>query len=305
LGEGFTPLLPIEDVGHRLWVKLEFLAPTGSFKDRGTSVLINALRSQGISRVSEDSSGNAGASLAAYTAHAGIEAQVCAPAHASPAKLRQIEIYGARLIRVEGPRERSAEQAQQLAAGGQCYYASHVYSPFVLEGQKTFAYEIWEQLKGQLPEWLIYPTGNGTLLYGSYLGLCDLKEAGVIDRLPHLVAVQAEHCAPLFAAFQGNLPIEPAAKVEGARSTIAEGIAIRQPPRAEQILQALRETEGAVVTVSEDEIREAQRALAHQGLYVEPTAAVAFAGWRRLKDRIRPQEQVLLPLTGSGLKSPS
>jgi threonine synthase len=303
LGEGWTPLLTLEDAGRQLWVKLEFLAPTGSFKDRGTSVLISALRTQGVRQVVEDSSGNAAASLAAYAARAGIEAQICVPAHASPGKLRQIEAYGARLVKVEGSRERASERAQQLASEGQCYYASHVYSPFVLEGQKTFAYEVWEQLNGQLPEWLIYPTGNGTLLYGSYLGLCDLKDAGVIDRLPRLIAVQAENCAPLFAPFQGHLPTGPTA--EGRRSTIAEGIAVRRPARAEQVLKALHETGGEVVAVSEDEIRDAQRALARQGLYVEPTAAVALAGWRHLKDRIKPRDQVLLPLTGSGLKSPS
>jgi len=302
LSEGWTPLLSIEDAGRRLWAKLEFLAPTGSFKDRGTSVLISALRAQGIQRVAEDSSGNAGASLAAYAARAGIEAQVCVPAHASPAKLHQIEVYGAKLIKVGGPRERASERAQQLTSEGS-YYASHVYNPLILEGLKTFVYEIWEQLNGKLPHWLIYPTGNGTLLYGSYLGLCDLKEAGVIDRLPRLIAVQAENCAPLFAPFQGHLPTGPVAKVESARPTVAEGIAIRKPPRAEQILKALRETKGTVVTVSEDEIREAQQTLAHQGLYVEPTAAVALAGWRRLKDHIKPKEQVLLPLTGSGLKA--
>lgn len=298
LGEGLTPLLTIEEAGRLLWVKLEFFAPTGSFKDRGTSVLVSALRAQGAREVVEDSSGNAGASLAAYAARAGLEAQICVPVQASPGKLRQIEIYGAQLIKVEGPRERASERAQQLVSENDSYYASHVYNPLILEGLKTFIYELWEQLQGALPQCLIYPAGNGTLLYGSYLGLCDLKEAGLIDKLPKLVAVQAERCAPLSEALHQR----PEALSKGVKPTIAEGIAIRKPPRAEQIRRALRETGGDVVTVSEDEIRDAQRALARQGLYVEPTAAVAFAGWRRLKDRIKPEEQVLMPLTGSGLK---
>ena len=287
LGEGWTPIVSLELAGRPLQVKLEFLAPSGSFKDRGTSVLVSALGALGVRRVVEDSSGNAAASLAAYAARAGIEAQICVPAYTSPAKLRQIEVYGARAIRVPGPRERAGERARQLA-GEKVYYASHVYSPWALAGLKTFVYELWEQLGEKLPEWLIYPVGQGTFLYSSYLGLCELKEAGLIRRLPRLVAVQAERCAPLWAAFEGHSPTQIAEQEQqSAGLTIAEGIAMRSPVRLEQVVRALCRTGGQVVTVSEEEIYLAQQELAHQGLYVEPTSAAALAGYQALQPATR------------------
>ncbi len=304
LGEGWTPIVSLELAGRPLQLKLEFLAPSGSFKDRGTSVLVSALRALGVGQVVEDSSGNAAASLAAYAARAGIEAQICVPAYTSPAKLRQIEVYGARTIRVPGPREQAGERARQLAGETKAYYASHVYSPWALAGLKTFVYELWEQLGEKLPEWLIYPVGQGTFLYGSYLGLCELKEAGLIRRLPRLVAVQAERCAPLWAAFAEHSPTQIVEQErQSTGPTIAEGIAMRSPVRLEQVVRALRRTGGQVVTVSEEEIYRAQQELAHQGLYVEPTSAAALAGWQRLRESLPADEPVLLPLTGSGLKS--
>lgn len=296
LGEGWTPLVPAHAYNNREFLaKLEFFAPTGSFKDRGTTVLVSFLKELGVERVVEDSSGNAAASLAAYCARAKISCKIFVPAHASPAKLAQIRAYGAQLIPVEGPRENAAIAAQNADA----YYASHVYNPLILEGTKTLAYELWEQLGGRAPDAMLFPTGHGTLLIGAYYGFRDLCDAGLLEKIPALYAVQAEACAPLSRVFRENLTELPSVP-QG--ETIAEGIRIRRPVRWKVILRALRETGGSVIAVSEAEIISAQRELARQGLYVEPTSAVAVAG---LKEGAgRSQGLTVIPMTGTGLKSP-
>ncbi|HID87366.1 MAG TPA: pyridoxal-phosphate dependent enzyme [Anaerolineae bacterium] len=299
LGEGFTPLVEANAYGLPVLCKLEFLAPTGSFKDRGTTVLVSALREMGVTRVVEDSSGNAAASLAAYCARAGIRARIFVPAHASPAKLAQIAIYDAELVPVEGPRERAAEAAQDAAR--RAYYASHYYNPFPLEGLKTFAYEVWEQLGGRAPHNIVFPVGHGTFLLGTHRGFGELRTAGLIERMPRLFAVQARACAPLYQAYRQGLETPPLTS-EG--ETIAEGIRIAHPVRGEQVLRAVRETGGAILAVDDGEIQWARDHLIRQGLYVEPTSAVALAGLRKLDKAIAPDEITIVPLTGSGLKSP-
>jgi threonine synthase len=299
LGEGFTPLAETQVYGTRIHCKLEFLAPTGSFKDRGTAVLVNILKWMGVKKVVEDSSGNAGASLAAYAARAGIEAEIYVPAYASPNKLAQIAIYGAKLVKVEGPRERAAQAVREAATKG-AYYASHYYNPFTLEGLKTIAYEIWEQLGWRSPDNLVVPVGQGTLLLGAYRGFKDLRTAGLIEKLPHLFAVQAEPCAPLYEAYQRGLddafPIEK-------NETVAEGISTAQPVRGHQVLAAVRETGGTVLAVSDEETLRARDELAQRGLYIEPTSAVALAALPQLRGLIGLEGITIVPLTGSGLKS--
>jgi threonine synthase len=276
------------------------------------------LRGLGVKRVVEDSSGNAGASLAAYAARSGIEAEIYVPAYASPNKLQQIAIYGAKLVKVEGPRERAVQAVQEAAAQGP-YYASHYYNPFTLEGLKTIAYEIWEQLGWRAPDNLVLPVGHGTLLLGAYRGFKDLLAAGLIKRPPRLFAVQAESCAPLYEAYKRNMndafPIEKdlvlspvlssRRHIEGLSKgqTIAEGISIVQPVRGRQLLAAVRETGGTVLVVSDEETLRARDELARRGLYVEPTSAVAIAALLRLRGLIELEEITIVPLTGSGLKS--
>jgi len=298
LGEGFTPLVEFNTFGLSVYCKLEFLAPTGSFKDRGTVVLVNHLKAMGISKVVEDSSGNAAASLAAYCARANIQAQIFVPADASPGKLRQIRVYGAELVPVKGPRANAAKAAQEAAS--KSYYASHYYNPIGLAGLATFAYEVVEQLGWRGPDNVIFPVGHGTFLLGAYLGFGQLVKAGLIERIPRLFAVQAQACAPLFTAWSRGMGTAPEV-VPG--DTIAEGIRIARPPRAPRLLQVIRETGGAVVTVDDQEILWAQHHLARQGLYVEPTSAVPIAALRKLDRMIGRDELTVVPLTGSGLKS--
>jgi len=291
LGEGETPLIEVELYGGKVACKLEFLSPTGSFKDRGTTLLVSALAEMGIKRVVEDSSGNAGASLAAYCARAGIEAQIYIPAHTSPEKVAQIEAYGAKPIPIAGSRERAAQAAQEAAERD--YYASHYWNPLPLEGIKTEAYEICEALRWQAPENVLLPLGQGTHLLGLYRGFKDLLEAKLVDKIPPLYGVQAIGCAPLYEAFHRRASTPP-------QPTVAEGISIREPIRGREVLEAVRATGGEILAVTDEETLQARDLLAKQGLYVEPTSAVAVAALKRLS----PEGVTVISLTGSGLKSP-
>jgi len=300
LGEGATPLIDARRSGG-LKYKLEFLSPTGSFKDRGSTVLVSALKALGARRVVEDSSGNAGASMAAYFSAAGITCDIYIPASTSPAKTRQIRSYGARLVLVEGTRADVTRAAEAAAEGA--FYASHLLSPFFLAGMQTFSLEIWEQMGMRVPDTVVVPVGAGTLLLGASLGFQALRRAGLTDRLPRLIGVQAEHCAPLYHAFRAGL--ESADGVDfPLRDTMAEGIRIQHPPRDRQILRAVRETRGDIVTVTEEEIYRGWFGLANQGLFVEPTAAVAAAAAERLlrEGIIGGGETTVVALTGTGLK---
>jgi threonine synthase len=300
LGEMRTPLLRVEDQASRLHLKLDFLFPTGSFKDRGAAVMLTQIRHLGVSQVVEDSSGNAGAAVAAYAAAAGISASIYVPASAPPAKTAQIALYGARLVQVPGPRAAATEAVQQETA--RSYYASHVWNPFFLEGVKTVAFEIWEQLGQRAPDWVITPVGHGTMLLGLVNGFDYLRRAGVIQRLPRIVGVQAAAVAPLAAAMEQ----QPARLPEVlAGDTLADGIAIARPLRWRQILGAVRATDGQIVTVSEHEITQAVLTWARRGILMEPTSATALAAYATLSRNglFGRSAIVVVPITGSGVKS--
>jgi len=295
LGEGWTPLIPLSNPDPRLWAKLDYVMPTGSYKDRGTATGLGALRELGAEAVMDDSSGNAGASLAAYAARAGLRATLFVPAHAAPGKKAQMRAMGARLVEVPGPRAQATAALQQALEGGGLY-ASHVYNPFVLLGLAAAAWEIWEQL-GRAPDAVITPLGHGMLFLGLFLGFEALQAAGYIERLPRLYGVQAAACAPLAQAFAAGLDV-PVPTEEG--ETIAEGVRIAAPPRGPEVLRAARITGGAILAAPEPAIRRAQELLARQGLFVEPTGALAMAAWpQALRETDR---AVVLMLTGSGLK---
>ncbi|MDH7498851.1 MAG: threonine synthase [candidate division NC10 bacterium] len=299
LGETLTPLIQPDPAFPRLFLKLDFLFPTGSFKDRGSALLISKARELGVPFLIEDSSGNAGASIAAYCAAAGIACQIFVPASTAEAKLTQIRAYGAQLVQVEGSREETAKAAKEAAQ--RAYYASHSLNPYFLEGTKTFAFEVWEQLGGRAPDLLILPVGNGTLLLGAYLGFSQLKEAREITKLPRIIGVQSEHCPPLYMAYvEGREEVPPIRKTE----TIAEGISISQPVRGRQILRAVRSSGGFFLVVKDEEVVASLRQMARMGLYIEPTSATAIAAWQKIRGQEGMAEQtVLIPLTGSGLKA--
>jgi len=298
LGEGFTPLTAIELEGRTVHLKLDHLSPTGSFKDRGASVLVSHAKEIGIGHVVEDSSGNAGAALAAYSAAAGIRCRIFAPAGCSPGKLAQIRAAGAALTEVNGPRRETTRAV--LRAAESTWYASHGWSPYFLHGTKTCAYEIVEQLGWRAPDVLAVPVGNGTLLLGAHLGFGELRAAGLIDRIPRLVAVQPANCAPLHRAFMAGETTVP--EVE-ASPTVAEGTAVDAPIRGAQILAAVRATGGVVLSVGEDEILDALSLLLGRGHCVEPTAAVGMAGLRNILPGMDRDEVSVVVMTGHGLKA--
>lgn len=296
LGEGCTPLVTGRWGGHDVRFKLEWFNPTGSFKDRGTSVVVSHLARAGVAEVIEDSSGNGGSSAAAYCAAAGIRARILVPASTSPAKVLQTRAYGATLTLVPGDREATARQALHDAATTP--YASHNWHPLFLQGTKTLAYELWEDLGFAAPDAVVTVAGAGSTVLGMDLGFGELLAAGHIDRLPRLLVAQPERCAPIHAAFHGLTEVT-------FGPTIAEGTAIRYPIRLPEVVDAVRRSGGDTAAIGEDDIASAVRRLAGSGLYAEPTSASAAAAIDVFAARgaIRPGETTVVVLTGSGLKA--
>lgn len=294
LGEGYTPLIKLTFFGKEIFVKQEQLFPTGSYKDRGASVMIRAAIEQGVSHVIQDSSGNAGCAVAAYAARAGISCEIFVPESTSQDKLTQIVAYGAHLNKISGDRTATAKAALQAAKAH--YYASHCYNPFFYEGTKTFAYETVEQLGWRAPDAVVLPAGNGTLIIGAYLGFKHLLSSGIIDKMPRIIGVQARNCAPLFQQWKGG---ERSNKFE---DTLAEGIAIPFPVRAKQMIEIIEETKGAFITVTETQIKDTLGACIQNGFYIEPTSAATIAGLEEAFETFDEKNWVTL-FSGHGLKS--
>ncbi|MGW6685901.1 pyridoxal-phosphate dependent enzyme [Streptomyces sp. NPDC054961] len=296
LAEGNTPLVPLAE---RVHAKLDFLMPTLSFKDRGAVMLAELARRLGPKRVVADSSGNAGTACAAYCARAGLSCEVFVPEGTARSKTERMRAHGAVVRTVPGGREAAAGAARAEADLPGVFYASHVFNPYFLHGTKTYVYEVWEALGGHLPEVLVVPVGNGTLLLGAALAVEELARRGV--RPPALIAVQSAAVAPLASAFHAGA--EDAGAVPEL-PTLAEGIAIPAPPRARQILAAVRASGGTFLTVTDDRVRAARLDLARRGLFVEPTAAACWAAvgpgapGNPLQDR-----SAVVPLCGAGATS--
>jgi threonine synthase len=309
LGEGNTPLVWVDygesKPGKKLAVKCEFLEPSGSFKDRGSALIVSFLISRGIKVAMEDSSGNAGASLAAYAARAGIQAKIYIPETTSGPKRSQIEAYGTEVIAIPGARPKATEalihdlekeQERQVAS---LAYASHAYLPFNIPGYATISYELVEQL-GEAPGTVIAPVGQGGLLLGIGRGFKAMQTAGHIAKLPVLIGVQAEACAPLWAVSNyGRAGLALFSEGE----TIAEGIRVRAPVRGDEVMRIVENSGGRFITVNEEEISAGKNWLAKNGFYVEPTSAVVWGAWNKLIDHL--PDPVVAVLTGSGMKTKS
>jgi threonine synthase len=300
MGEGWTPLVAGEWDGVPVLFKLEFMMPTGSFKDRGMTVMVSYLKSRGVDYVLEDSSGNAGASLSAYAAAARMRCRILVPETASYPKIAQIAAGGADVLTIRGSRQDVADAA--LAMSSELFYASHNWQPFFAEGTKTLAYELWEQLGFRVPDNVVVPVGYGANVLGCDRGYSELVGNGEIARMPRLYGVQAANCAPYHAAFEAGR--EDYAPVP-VSATVAEGIASSKPTRMREVLAPVRASGGAILAVSEEEIVRALGTLAKKGLYVEPTSAAAAAGLSQLIARgvVGKGETTVLVLTGSGLKA--
>jgi threonine synthase len=300
LGEGFTPLIETKWKSRTARMKLEYLMPSGSFKDRGTAVMMNYLKQCGIDYILEDSSGNAGASIATYAAFMGMRCRIVVPVSAPQGKKTQIRAMGAEVIEISGTREDVTKATLEMAKD--IFYAGHNYQPYFLEGTKTLAFELWEQLEYNAPDVVIAPLGQGSNVMGLHIGFKALLAQGQIPKLPRIYGVQAASCAPYFAVFrsgrQDYIPITP-------RPTIADGIASFKPVRLAENLQAMRETGGECIAIEEEDIISAHQELRQRGFYTEPTSAVAAAAFDKLarENKIFDTEIIVLILTGSGLKA--
>jgi threonine synthase len=295
LGEGNTPLIWAKVFNRQVAFKCEFLNPSGSFKDRGSAVLTAWLKWRGVSEAVEDSSGNAGASFAAYATRAGIKARIFISDSASGPKRRQIEAYGAELVSISGSRSDVANAVRKTAEAGVAY-GSHAYLPFNLPGYATAAYEIVEQL-GKIPGAVLVPAGQGGFLLGLARGFEALRIGMDYHERPRMIGVQARACAPLWALFvaEGRDPIS-----SSDIYSLAEGVRVCDPLRKNAVLSAVKASGGTISITEENEILTGRDLLAGLGLYVEPTSAIVWAALARLVDKL--PDPIVVILTGSGLK---
>lgn len=296
LGEGMTPIIHLND---DVLLKMDYFMPTLSYKDRGAAVLIAHCKANGISSVVQDSSGNAGNSIAAYCAKAGINCEIFVPENTSPKKIAMIRAHGAKCTIVPGTRDHCAAVCRQKVEQSGIYYANHVYNPLFYEGTKTYIYETYEQLH-RIPQNLIIPVGNGTLLLGAIQALCHLLDSGIISVMPQIIAVQSEKCDPLLSAAKDGLTFPKQIHVQ---PTIAEGIAIGHPMRGNEILAYVKKYKIRFIHAPEDQILKARTALANKGIYCEHTTAANYAAYLHYCEKYGPTKDCLITMCGAGLKS--
>ncbi|QQO09426.1 threonine synthase [Breznakiella homolactica] len=296
LGEGMTPVVPF---GGNILLKMDYFMPTLSFKDRGAAVLIAHCRSIGVDKVVQDSSGNAGNSVAAYCGRAGIGCEIFVPQGTSPKKIAMIASHGAEVTVVPGSRDDCADACREKARREGLFYASHVYNPFFYEGTKTYIYEVYEQLR-RIPKTVFIPLGNGTLFIGIVKGLEHLAESGCLPEFPRIVAVQSECCDPIAKA-----AVSRASHPAEIRPcpTMAEGIAIGKPMRGDEILAFIYKYNMEVTATPEAGILDARAALAAQGIYAEHTTAATYAAYLEYSRKNGTPPDSLIPICGAGLKS--
>jgi len=294
LGEGMTPLIPSSTWNAEF--KLEYISPTGSFKDRGSTTMISHAIACGADRLVEDSSGNAGAAIATYAARVGLDAEIYVPAEVKAAKLKAIERAGATPVRIEGGRQAVTNACIDAVESGDAWYASHSWSPAFFSGTATFAYELALQRDWSVPDAIVMPLGHGTLFLGAYRGFKALFEAGWIDSIPRLLGAQAAGYAPIASEIH---------EVPEGKNDVADGIQIREPTRKQQLLDAIAETNGDAIAIAEDAVQTELDRLHRKGFYVEPTCAIAPAALAAYRESgtLARDADVMMPLTGHGMKT--
>jgi len=308
LGEGFTPLLKAKTLSlelglRRVWIKDEAQNPTGSFKDRGLCLAVSRAKELGVKKLAIPSAGNAGGSLSAYAARAGIEAHVFMPKDTPAANQIEAQQYGARLTLVDGLINDCGRIIAERKAAEGWFDVSTLKEPYRVEGKKTMGYEIAEQLKWKLPDVIIYPTGGGTGLIGMWKAFAEMEEMGWIgnDR-PRMVSVQASGCAPIVRAFeQGKDTAEPWQNAK----TVASGLRVPQAVADFLMLRALRESNGTALSVSDDDmLEEIPRIGRAEGIFFCPEGAACVAALRHLVKQgwIKPSDEVVIFNTATGLK---
>ena len=308
MGEGDTPVIPLPRVAQLLGLshvdgKLEYVNPTGSFKDRGNAVQVSVLKELGVTEVEHITGGNQGHSFAAYCARAGITY------HGFPLKagefhpkIQAIAFHGTEMHWVDGDRAVANDEARRFAEDAGVLQMKYEENIYFVEGQKTMAYEIGDELD-YLPDHIIVPVGQGSILHGLWRGFKEMVAAGRIARIPKLYGVQTEETQPIIAAYEGR----EWTPYLGTATSSANGIGVKNPPRIGSLVAALTESGGRPVTVSETSLRSWQKRLAElEGLFIEPTSAIVLGALENLKEQnyIKNHETVLLPFTGFGMKEP-
>jgi threonine synthase len=304
LQEGGTPLYYCFNFSDRLksavYVKNEGMNPTGSFKDRGMTVGVSKAKELGFNKLICASTGNTSASLAAYAAKAQLAAYVVVPSHAiALGKLAQALIYGAVVIAIEGNFDEALKIVRELSRRKRIYLLNSI-NPFRLEGQKTIAFEIIDEL-GHVPDNIIVPIGNAGNVSAIWKGMKEYKELGVIDKLPHMIGVQASGANPIAMMLnEGFTELHPIGNPE----TVASAIKIGNPVNWPKAVTAIRESEGFVLDVTDNEILYAQSQIANvEGIFIEPASAASIAGLFKIGSE-KIGEEIVCVTTGTGLKDP-
>jgi threonine synthase len=309
LGEGWTPLIHAKRLGAargmtRLFVKDESLNPTNSFKARGLSAAVTRAMYLGATTLSVPSAGNAANALAAYAAAAGIPAKVFMPRDVKIPFIRECDLYGANVTLVDGLITDAGRLAAEIGRPLGWYDVSTLKEPYRIEGKKTMAYELGEQLDWTYPDWIIYPTGGGTGMVGMWKAFDEMERIGWMPagRRPKMVSVQAEHCAPIVKAFDEGA--ERSAPWQNAR-TVADGLRVPKAVGDFLVLRAVRESGGTAITATDTQMVDAMRALGRtEGISAAPEGGAALHALDALLDtgRIKATDTVVLFNTGGALK---
>ncbi|MES2330352.1 MAG: threonine synthase [Bacteroidota bacterium] len=307
LGEGWTPILPLQNLSAQLGIrevllKDESVNPTGSFKARGLSVAISKAKELGIEHCIIPTAGNAGGAMSAYAAKAGIRATVIMPKHTPAALKEECRMYGAELILLDGLIDACGKKAKQMAAETGAFDMSTMKEPYRLEGKKTLGFEIAEQLNWRLPDLIIYPTGGGTGLIGMWQAFKEMQRLGwLTGRLPKMVIVQSRKCNPMIQMFEsGTVP-----ETFIPEASIAYGLSVPYPFAKDLIQQVVLESNGTAINVTEEEMEKGIEHIAvTEGLLLSPEGSATYIGLKKLieKDYVKEDESVLLFNTGSWFK---
>jgi len=308
LGEGFTPLIHAQRLGVRLglpnlYLKDESLNPTGSFKARGLALAVSMAKELGLRKLAIPSAGNAGGALAAYAGHGGLEAAVFMPADTPIVNRQECALLGAKVVLVPGSIKDCAREMREQLKGGEWFDVSTLREPYRLEGKKTMAYEVVEQLEGRVPQAMIYPTGGGTGLIGMWKAFDEMEDLGWIGSTrPRMFSVQAQGCAPIVRAFaQGR---DRAEEWESPQ-TVASGLRVPSAIGDFLMLRAIRASRGAALAVPDSEMLAAMRELAEsEGILTSPEGGATLAALKKLlaDGFLAGHESIVLFLTASGYK---
>ena len=302
---GWSPLYKADRLAKelgiaKLWVKDDGQNPTASLKDRASAMAVAKAQEAGAKVIACSSTGNAASSLAGNAAAAGLKTYMFVPSRAPKGKVAQLMTFGATVVSVQGSYEETFELSKQAIDKWGWYNRNAAINPYLSEGKKTVGLEIMEQLNWQVPDFIAISVGDGCTIAGLWKGLKDLYAIGFIDRLPRLISAQAEGCCPLNRAIMENKPWHPMEE-----NTLADSIAVGVPRNADKALMAIRESNGLVVNVSDEEIMAAQKLLGRTcGVFGEPAGVTGTAGVKKLREQgILPADATVVSVvTGNGLK---